>query len=275
MQSSSLALPRPGPALKGLLIVVAVLGIGLALAGESGFVVFRWLACGPAEVLHGQVWRLLTSGLLTDPTSYGHLIFSLLGLYFLSTDLEQRWGAKRFLGFMAAATILGNVLAIVVGLLAPATWQTFHRGIMFGPDAAIAATAIAWAAINADRQILLFFVVPVRGVYLTWITIGFCVLGLIYRGGTPAGQIAPFGGVIVGFVMGGAQSPFRRAWLHVKLWFIRRRLGDKAPPTVDQIMRGTGAPKKRSGGPPLRVVSGGLDEKTGEKKPPKDKRYLN
>lgn len=275
MQSSSLALPRPGPALKGLLIAVAVLGIGLALAGNAGMAVFEWLACNTAFVLHGQVWRLLTSGFLTDPTSYGHLIFSLLGLYFLSTDLEQRWGGKRFLGFMAGSVVLGNVLAIVVDLIAPATWGSFHpRALMFGPDAAIAATAIAWAGINADKQILLFFVVPVRGQYLTWVTIGFCVLGLIYRGGTPAGQIAPFGGVLAGFVFGGAQSPMRRAYLHAKLWWIRRRLGDKAPPTVDQIMRGTAQPKKRSGGPPLRVVSGGLDEKS-EKKPPKDKRYLN
>jgi hypothetical protein len=50
---------------------------------------------------------------------------------------------------------------------------------------------------------------------------------------------------------------------------LRRRLGSAAPPSVESIVRGTA--KKRSGGPPLRVVSGGLDEK----KPPKDKRYLN
>ncbi|MFO0673600.1 MAG: rhomboid family intramembrane serine protease [Polyangiaceae bacterium] len=274
MQQTSLAFPRPGPALKGLLIVVAVLGIGLALAGDLGLRVFRALACTPAEALHGQVWRLLTSALLTDPTSYGHLIFSLMGLYFLSTDLEQRWGGRRFLGFLAGASVLGNVLAIAVDAIAPASFRNFHAELMFGPEAAIAATAIAWASMNADRQILLFFVVPVRGLYLTWVTIGFCLLGLVYRGGAPAGHIAPFGGVIVGLLFGGGQttSPLRRMYLQMKLWFIRRRLGDKAPPTVESMMR-TPA-KKRTGGPPLRVVSGGLDDKP-EKKPPKDKRYLN
>lgn len=274
MQQTSLALPRPGPALKGLLIVVGVLGIGLALAGDLGFVVFRALACTPEAVLHGQVWRLLTSALLTDPTSYGHLIFSLMGLYFLSTDLEQRWGGRRFLAFLAGATVLGNVLAIAVDLVAPESFSNFHAKMMFGPEAAIAATAIAWASMNADRQILLFFVVPVRGQYLTWVTIGFCLLGLVYRAGAPAGHIAPFGGVIAGLAFGGGgqTSPFRRMILQLRLWIIRKRLGDKAPPTVESMMR---APtKKRAGGPPLRVVSGGLDDKS-EKKPPKDKRYLN
>jgi hypothetical protein len=32
---------------------------------------------------------------------------------------------------------------------------------------------------------------------------------------------------------------------------------------------------KRKGGPPLRVVQGGLDDDLKNRKPPKDKRYLN
>ena len=36
------------------------------------------------------------------------------------------------------------------------------------------------------------------------------------------------------------------------------------------------APKRSSkGGPPLRVVQGGLDDDLKNRKPPKDKRYLN
>ncbi len=273
MQSSSLAFPKPGPVLKALLITVAVLGIGTALAGQSGAVIFEWLACMPPYVLNGQVWRLVTSGILTSPTSYGHLIFALLGLYFLSTDLERRWGGKRFLAFVAGAVVIGNVLALVVDVIAPRSWGSFHApGMMFGPDAAIAATAIAWSGMNADKNILLFFVIPVRGQYLMWVTIGFCVLGLIYPGGgAPSGQIAPFGGVLTGLLFGGASSPLRNAYLRTKLWFIRRRLGDKAPPTVASIMRAQASKSKRSGGPPLRVVPGGLDDK----KPPKDKRFLN
>lgn len=273
-QPSSLSFPRPGPALKGLLIVVAVLGIGLALAGSSADIaVFGWLACIPEYVFRGQVWRLVTSGLLTSPSSYGHLIFSLLGLYFLSTDLEQRWGGRRFLGFVAGATVLGNVLALLIDRIAPGSWASFHvESGMFGPEAAIAATAVAWSAMNADKQILLFFVVPVRGQYLAWVTLGFCVLGVIYPGGSPSGHIAPFGGVITGYLFGGSAFSLKRLYLHAKLWVLRRRLGNKAPPTVDAIMRaGEAKPKRKSGGPPLRVVSGGLDDK----KPPKDKRYLN
>lgn len=268
MQQATLAFPKPGPALKGLLILVAALGIGVALFRSSvGTFIFQTLACDPGLVLKGHVWRLLSSALLTNPDSYGHLIFSLLGLYFLSTDLEQRWGGKRFLGFMASAVVIGNLLAIGVDLIAPRGWGSFHIGhAMYGPEAAIAATAVAWSSINADKQILLFFVVPVRGKYLTWVTLGFCVLGVIYPGAPPAGQFAPFGGLLTGLLFGASASP-RTAYLRLKLWFLRRRLGGAAPPRVDDIVRGT--PKKR-GGPPLRAIPGGLDDKK-----PKDKRYLN
>ena len=171
--------------------------------------------------------------------------------------------------FLATAVALGNGLAILVDLIAPAALSTFHvRSFMFGPEAAIGATAVAWAQMNADRQILLFFVVPVRGKYLTWVTLGFCVLGVIYPGAPPAGHIAPFGGLLTGLLFGGATSPARRAWLGLKLFILRRRLGDAAPPSAASIVRG-GAGKRRPGSPPLRVVSGGQD------KPPKDKRYLN
>ena len=270
---TSLAFPKPGPALKVILVLIAVLGIGFALTYRSslGGLIFSALTCQTPHVLHFELWRLVTSGLLTHPASQGHLIFSLLGLYFLSTDLEQRWGSMRFLLFMGGAVVFGNLLAIGADLVAPASWVAFHPEMMLGPDAAIAATAIAWATANADKQILLFFVVPVRGKYLTWVTIGFCVLGLIYPGAQPSGQIAPFGGVALGMLFGG--SSFTLMLLRTRLWFLRRRAGKTGPMTAEEVVRAASSPsRRRAGGPSLRVVSGGLDD---DKKPPKDKRFLN
>jgi hypothetical protein len=95
-QPISFVLPRPGRALKLLLIAIFGLGVFNAAARwiPHGEQVFLWLACDLDKVLHGQIWRLVTSGLLTSPAHYGHLLFTIMGLYFLTPDLERRWGSR-------------------------------------------------------------------------------------------------------------------------------------------------------------------------------------
>jgi len=225
------------------------------------------------------VWTWLTSGVLTSPLGFSHALWSLLGLYFLTTDLEKRWGGPRLLRFLAASVVLGNLLVLAVDRLVPLKNESFHPALAFGPMAAITATAMAWSKENATRQIRLFFFLPISGKTLYWITIGFAVLALLFLQGTPEGAAAPFGGIIAGLLYGGTPSPARKVWLRVKLALLRRK---GATLTVESI---TGEPPsgkgprtaKRSskGGPPLRIVQGGLDDDLKNRKPPKDKRYLN
>jgi hypothetical protein len=88
----------------------------------------------------------------------------------------------------------------------------------------------------------------------------------------PEGVVAPFGGVAAGLLFSGTPSPLRRAWLHLKLAVLRHRSGSVS--AQDLIAPKT--PKRsRSGAPPLRVVSGGLEDVLKKRTPPKDKRYLN
>jgi membrane associated rhomboid family serine protease len=264
----SYAFPKPGPGLKAVLGIIGVVGIVSAILSNIGGVAaaFYALACASDPVLHGQVWRLLTAGILTAPDSFQHLLFTLIGLYFLSPDLETRWGTGRFLRFLAWSTIFGFVLAIAVDVVAPPSIAMFHPKMMFGAGAAISATAIAWAQANARAQVRLFFFLPMSGKALFWVTIAFCMVGLIY-GGSTEGVIAPFGGVIVALVLAGEPSPLRSLYLRMKLMFLRRGMG--SVPTAHEIATGK-TRRGRGNRPPLRVVQGGQSDD-----PPKDKRYLN
>jgi membrane associated rhomboid family serine protease len=270
------AFPKPGPGLKAVLAIIGVVGIVGAILFNLGGVAaaFFALTCDTSSVLHLQLWRLLTAGILTSPDSFQHLLFTLIGLYFLSPDLEKRWGTGRFVRFLAWSTILGFALAIGVDLVAPASMTMFHPKLMFGAGAAIAATAVAWAQANAHAQVRLFFFLPMSGRALFWVTIGFCVIGIIY-GGSTEGVVAPFGGVLAALALAGEPSPFRTAYLRLKLMVLRRRVGGSVP-TARDIAFG-GAPKKRPRGdrPPLRVVQGGQSDDSDRRDPPKDKRYLN
>jgi membrane associated rhomboid family serine protease len=298
----SFAFPKPKRALWIVMIAMFALGIFTALlgtwVGPSGSLVFEALGYKPGHTL-ARPWALLTSGLLTDPEHWSHLALSLLGLYFLGASLEQRWGSWRFARFLAFSVIIGNLTVLAVSLVVPlaaaapadpsgptveASYVTaqfglssaallrFHPGFVFGPTAAVTAIAVAWSREFAQSTVNLFFFFPVRGRVLFWVTIGFCVLNLIYPALLPEGVVAPFGGVIAGLLLGGTPSLARTAWLHLRLALLRRRTTNL---NVDDVLSPKPKRRPRAGAPPLRVVPGGLEEVLKKRNPPKDKRYLN
>lgn len=275
------AFPKPGRALKAVLAVIGASALAGAIVVNwapgppVGQHLFEWLAFEPDKVLT-RPWTLLTSGVLTNPIGIMHALWSLLGLYFLTTDLEDRWGAPRLLRFLAASVIVGNLTVLAAWSL-PLSTRLFHPAICFGPIAAITATAIAWSKENRDRKFLLFFVLPLSGRTLFWLTLGISVLSLVFQQGTYEGAVAPLGGVFAGMLFGGNPSPVRSVWLRLKLALLRRKAGGGL--TVESITGGkpshAARPKRSSKGPPLRVVYGGLEDELKNRKPPKDKRYLN
>lgn len=281
------AFPRPGRVLKTLLILIAVFAVVGAVivhwapGGERGVELFSWLAFQPKDhhLLLTRPWTLLTSGLLTVPSGIGHAMWSLVGLYFLTPDLEKRWGGARLLRFLMMSVVIGN-LFVLAGTFLPFQGnlkQSFSPPLVVGPMAAIVASTIAWAKENAHRQIRFMFVLPMSGKLLFWITIGMTLLALLFLQDMAEGALALLGGVTVGVLFGGTPSPVRAFWLRMRLGSMKKRGGI----TVEQLLndnKPSSQPRISTGkrkGPPLRVVQGGLEEDLKNRKPPKDKRYLN
>jgi len=259
-----------GRGVKILLVAYLVFGILGAIlfnyAHPVGVTFFAWLALIPAEWLH-KPWTLLTAGLLTDPQGYSHLLFTLIGFYFLGPAVESRWGMARFLRLIGISIVAGFALDVLFNAVVPVESKHFHPQVAFGPSAALAALAVAWGRENANAQMRLYFVLPISGRVLVWITLGFCVLGVFFPGSVTEGVVAPFGGFITGLLLAGSPSPARALYLRAQLAILRRK-GERVHLDIDKPK------KRRSGGPPLRVVAGGLDDLE-KRPPPKDKRYLN
>jgi membrane associated rhomboid family serine protease len=270
----SFALPKPRRALWIVLIAMAACGVFTAFLGtwvQGGQIVFDQLAYEPDRTVP-QVWRLLSSGLLTSPIQWSHLLLSMVGLYFLGAPLEQKWGSWRFARFLALSVLIGNLTVLAVSSLVPPGVERFHPPLAFGPMAAITGVAVAWSREYAQSTVNLFFFVPVKGRWLFWVTVAFCVLDLIYPTPIPEGVVAPFGGVIAGLVFGGTPSLARTGWLHLRLAVLRRR---SSTIQVEDVLSSKPKRRPRPGTPPLRVVPGGLEEVLKKRTPPKDKRYLN
>lgn len=271
----SFAMPKPGPALWGILGAVGALGIFSAFFATwvpGGERVFFALVCDRATAFT-QPWRLATSGLLTNPVQWSHLLFSLAGLYFLGAPLERRWGGFRLVRFFLLSILFGNLATIAMAAVVPPDAQPrFHPDTVFGPTAAITAIAVAWSREFRDSTVNLFFVLPVRGAMFLWLTIGLCALDLVYPTAIPEGVVAPFGGVVAGLLFGGTPSLLRGAWLRLRLFFLRRRSPSMQ---VEDVLTPKRSRRARPGAPPLRVVGGGVDEMLKKRTPPRDKRYLN
>lgn len=284
----SYGLPRPGRALWALLITLGAGAVALALmapaagapsAGNIGVVAFHTLTCRVNDVLHGQVWRLLTSGLLTPPGDLFSLLLDLVGVYFLGSSLERRWGGRRLLTFVATSIVAGNVLAILVGFaaeLAGVSGSLLHPTEMFGSSAMLTAITVAWAREFPDGMIRVYFVIPIRGKYILWLTVGMCLFVLVRGTPPPEGVAALFGGILTGLALSGSPSFLRRLWLRARLAVLQRR--SSAIDTSDLLEPSPKAAPRRPrppGAPPLRVLQGGLEDVLRKRKPPKDKRYLN
>jgi len=219
----SMGLPRPGPALRGVLISIFAVWLAFALgvnwAGAPP-ALFAALCGNTADILHGQLWRLLTAPFMHEVNhNIGHVLSVLFGLYFLGPSLETHWGSGRFLRFLGFSALFANVTQMLVELALPASLAArLVPDYWFGSMAVVSAVSVAWALSFRGRTINLMFVIPVTSTGLILFVLAMNVMYLIAQAGGPEGQIAPFGGMLAGYLFGGGSpSPLRRAWLKLKL----------------------------------------------------------
>jgi membrane associated rhomboid family serine protease len=248
-------MPRPSKPLLsilvGLLSIWIIFAVGINWGGASD-VTFALLAGNSNAILHGQIWRFFTAPLIHYPGSGAgvqHILFSLMGLYFLGTALEQVWGTKRLLRFIALTAVLSYFLQWIVELSLPTFLAArMVQTLWYGSTPVLAALAIAFALSLTDQKVLLFFVLPVGSRALVFATIGLSLLLVIADAMGPSGHLAPFAGMFLGWLFGGGTpSPARR-------WWLRFRIG-----RLDAEVR-RGAPRRVSPGQRrFEVISGGRD----------------
>lgn len=174
-----------------LLVTYLVTGFATNFIPGGAGVVDALLLTAP-DVMAGQVWRLLTYGLLHSLLSPMHLLFNGLMLWFFGRDIEARLGTWRFLLFLAASVFVGGCFVVGAWLL--------HVGVgaAVGFSAACEACIVAWALFNRNAQVMLFFAVPMRGIHMLALAILTWMLDAVSASQTSAA--AHLGGIVTGLV---------------------------------------------------------------------------
>lgn len=164
------------PPAVGLLIAVTVgASLFVAFAGRHGFPADA-LPLVAERVWHGEVWRLATWFFIeTSPLS---LLFAALAFYWFGRDLAYVWGGRRFLGAYLGLGLVSGALTAALGWLDGDVMAHTYVGNW----ALVEGLVVAWGTLYPTRQIYIYFVLPLSGRVLVWLTIGLTVAWAAYSG---------------------------------------------------------------------------------------------
>ncbi len=190
------------------ILILIVLTAVASIVGANWHPLLEYgILSGPAVFEKFQAWRLVTWVFFElHPIS---LLFACLMLYWFGRDLCSTWGYTKFLavyfGFAAA-------VGLATVLFGRFIWNQVYMFPHLGSWPLSEALIIAYASLFPERTINIYFVLPVQGRSLIYITIGGTVLFALFYGF--AGFVPHF---LAEFFMLLYVGGLRRAYLRWKL----------------------------------------------------------
>jgi len=134
-----------------LVFAVSMLATSLLMAANSAGIL-SWAGFQSADVLRGQVWRILTYGLVNPPSL--NFAIDMVMIVWFGRELEKFFGRRIFLGLYAGLYLLTPLLFTLVGVRWPVSFAgetgAFALFVAFAtlyPDALMMFNILAkWAA---------------------------------------------------------------------------------------------------------------------------------
>ena len=177
-------MPKPGPAVRALLVANVVMFFLQLLPGVTEYLTLvpsRWWF----------VWNYISFQFLHGGPM--HLIFNMLGLYFLGMVLEKAWGPRRFVTFYLVCGVFAGICHVVMTYAMGGATGIPLLGASGGVYGIVVACAILFPQI---RIVLLFFLVPIR--FAAILFLGVAVYSM-FQGGAGGGvaHAAHLGGAVM------------------------------------------------------------------------------
>jgi rhomboid protease GluP len=223
--------------------IIELIAIRAGLLTDYG----RPLALVPAEVAEGQLWQVVTTLLMHDPTSPGHLLSNLLFLWVFGTQLEREEGERSVLRTYVVGGLAGSLLTIALGALglvlgpwAGGVLTLWDRPVV-GASGACMAVTFHWLARHYYEVMNFLFIGPIRGRTMMLVLAIIELLNMLSLGAVAWG--AHLGGMLAGVVLG-------FGWWHPRTftgWLRRRRLGRRGRAIEEQLRVLEGGKSKPQG----------------------------
>ena len=98
-----------------------------------------------------------------------HLLFNMLALWVIGTELERTWGTRYFLKFYFVTGIGAGVLTVLFALLPFGFAQQVYGANVIGASGAIYGLLLAYALYFPNRPIYMYFLFPIPAKYFVLI----------------------------------------------------------------------------------------------------------
>ena len=146
--------------------IIAITGIIFAVNYLSGTnILLSKLYLDPTLIAKGELWRIITYVFIPPATSPIWVIFALYFFYLIGSGLEAEWGSFKFDFYYLTGVLAITIAAFVLG--AGATTSYLNLSLF-----------LAFSYIYPNFEILLFFILPVKVKYLSYLTWAYFIFSL-------------------------------------------------------------------------------------------------
>lgn len=180
----------PGGAVPTVVARLLAVNVGAyVLQVLTGDWLVRHFGLIPILVEQGEIWRLFTYQFLHGDVL--HLALNMFALWMFGSELAPRWGSSFFLRYYFLCAVGGGISFLLVSL------GTFIPSV--GASGAIYGILMAYAMWFPNRQVYLYFVLPIRVRYLIVFLILLETMQAIQSTGTGIAHAAHLGGMAFGY----------------------------------------------------------------------------
>ena len=179
----------------GMYLLLELLQLSPSSAGLARSV-YGLLGLSPAAVMHGAVWQVVTFDFVH--TSFIPLLIYMLMLWMFGAQLEQVWGARRFLGLYFAGIVGGALITIVVAYTGA---LGLNPGmVVMGAAAGLYGVYMAFGMVFAESELMMFpLPVSIKAKYFVWILI-VITLAFSLSQGRGAMSVPLLGALFIGYL---------------------------------------------------------------------------
>jgi membrane associated rhomboid family serine protease len=182
------------------------------------------LALVPSDVVtRGMVWELVTYMFLHG--GFMHILFNMFFLVMFGADLERWWGSRDFLKYYFITGVGAGLAHMLTSYLFPGSPGLYNGHIVhasgiptIGASGAVFGVMVAYAMAFPNRQILLWFVIPISArTFVIMSGVIELVIAVQHQPGDSVARFAHVGGMVVGYLY----LKHETLWWRAKRWFNR------------------------------------------------------
>lgn len=208
------------PVVKNLMIVNVLMFLAqITFQNSETIHLENWLALHDIRSVYFKPHQLITHMFLHGDMT--HILFNMFALWMFGQNLENVWGAKRFLIFYMVSGLGAAILHLgVLYLELTPLWETVHlyipedkdfllnspksplNGATLGASGAVFGCLAAFGYLFPNTMIYVYFLVPIKAKWFVLIYAGVELwMGIRNSAGDNVAHFAHLGGALAGFIL--------------------------------------------------------------------------